>query len=52
MFSLKDWLLSVAMEGEKRVRFGTKEGTLLLNVKASLHQTLVSDSLLYSLEYH
>jgi len=41
MLSLKEWLLNVATEGEKRARFGTKEGTNILNAKASLHQALV-----------
>ena len=41
MFSLKEWLLGVANEGEKRAKFGTK-GTYLLNAKAALHQALVS----------
>ena len=41
MFSLKDWLISVASEGEKHAKKGTKEGTHLLNAKAALHQALV-----------
>jgi hypothetical protein len=37
MFSLKEWLLSVA---EKRARLGTKAGTYILNAKAALHSAL------------
>ena len=41
MFSLKDWLLQVATEGEKHAKKGTTEGTHLLKSKASLHEALV-----------
>jgi len=40
MFSLKNWLLDVAMEAEKRATFGTHLGTNVLNAKASLHDAL------------
>jgi len=41
MFSLKDWLLKVATKGQQQATFGTKEGTYLLNAKATLHRALV-----------
>ena len=41
LFSLKDWLLQVAAQGEKHAKKGTKEGTYLLNAKAALHKALV-----------
>ena len=47
MFSLKDWLLEVAGEGEKRAKHGSVEGTYLINAKAALHTALVSSSWLF-----
>ena len=42
MVSLKNWLLEVATQGEKRATKGTREGTCLLSAKATLHNALVS----------
>ena len=42
MYSVKDWLLRVATQAERTARFGTVEGTNLLNAKACLHEALVS----------
>lgn len=41
MFSVKHWMLQVATKGQEQVQHGSKEGTSLLNAKASLHYALV-----------
>jgi hypothetical protein len=42
LHSVQQWLLFMTIQSKKRVKQGTKEGTNLLNAKASLHFVLVS----------
>jgi len=41
LLSVKDWLLSVVREGEKRAHFGIMEGSLLFDAISNLYQLFV-----------